>query len=66
MQDPFGQLLGRGDVVSQREGVAAAHGGEEDVLVPPEHALGYPGRSPGVDAVEIVGAARGEIADGRR
>ena len=35
-------------------------GHQRDVLVPPEHALGHPGRSPGVDAVEIVGAARGK------
>ena len=65
-QDPFGKLLGSGDVVSERQRVTATHGREEDVVVAPEHALGHAGRAARVDAVEVVGAARREPPGGGR
>jgi hypothetical protein len=37
-----------------------------DVLVPPHHPLRVAGGPPGVDDVDVVGAARAEVAGGRR
>ncbi len=67
MQEPRGKLAGGGDVVAQGQWITSTHGCEEDVVVSPEHALGHAGRAARVDAVEVVAAARGELASfGRR
>ena len=46
--------------------VPAAHRAEEDVLVPPQHALRHAGRAAGVQHVVVVGGARAEVARRRR
>ena len=47
-----------------RDRVEAATQGEEDVLLPPDHPLGHAGGTPGVEDVEVVGRAGGEVALG--
>ncbi len=60
-QHPVGQFLGTGDVVARRERVAPTHGGVEDVVVAPQHALGHPRGAPGVDAVVVARRPGGEV-----
>ena len=57
--DPVDQLLRGRDRSEHRGGIATPHGGEEDVLVAPEHALGGPGRPTGVRKVAVVTGAAG-------
>ncbi len=59
---PAGQLLGLGDGL--RPPPATAHGGEEDVLLAPEHALGHAGGAAGVEHVDVVGRPGTEVALG--
>ena len=54
------ELFGFGDVGAA--GVAALQSGEEDVLVPPHHALRHAGRAAGVEEVHVVAGAVAEVA----
>ena len=59
--NPIDQLVGIGDRPARELRVAAAHRGEEDVLVAPEHALRQPGGSTGVRAVDVLTRTTDEV-----
>ncbi len=51
--DPVGQVVVTGHPFP-RPDPATTHGGDEDVVLAPEHALGHAGRPAGVEDVEVV------------
>ena len=61
---PFSTICSGRSMRVAGHGVDAAAEGEEDVLVAPDHALGHAGGPAGVEDVDVVARAGGEVALG--